>query len=152
MHPKQKAAWFVLIVIGGTLSLYGAAVPALSWLFHRKMAEMAVPALGIFGLICLTGFESLFYRATRAIATQDERDLLLSKQAWTAGMRMFWLAFCLAGMGTWAYFYVLRGLQHVTVPVGLFPAILYAGFVVFMLTRALATLHYYGWVANNGDQ
>ncbi len=31
MHPQQKAAWFGLIVIGGTLVLYGAAVPALSW-------------------------------------------------------------------------------------------------------------------------
>lgn len=156
MHPQQKAAWFVLIVIGGTLVLYVAAVPALSWWFHRTMAEVAGPALGIFGLVGLTGFEMLFCSAPRGtapesepVATMDERDWLLSKRAWTAGMRMFWLAFCVAGMGTWAYLYFLRGLQRVTVPVGIFPAMLYAGFIIFMLSRALATLHFYGWATND---
>lgn len=157
MHVQQKAAWFVLIVIGGTLVLYGAAVPALSWWFHRTMADAAGPALGVFGLVGLTGFEPLFYRRNasqrnKPVATMDERDWLLSKKAWTAGMRIFWLTFCIAGMGTWAYLYYLRGLETVTVPVGIFPAMLYAGFVVFMLSRALATLHSYGWTANDADR
>lgn len=154
MHRQQKAAWFVLIVIGGTLVLYGAAVPALSWWFHRTMAEAAVPALGLFGLIGLTGFETLFYRAPRAAALgkepgMDERDWLLSKRAWTAGMALFWVLFCIAGVGTWAYLYYLRGLQKVTVPVFIFPGMIGAGALIFMLTRALATLHFYGWKAND---
>lgn len=82
----------------------------------------------------------------------DERDWLLSRRAWTAGMSIFWLTFCIAGMGTWAYLYYVRGLQLVTVPVGIFPAMLYAGFVVFMLSRALATLHFYGWTANDAGR
>ena len=156
MHSQQKAAWFVLIVICGTSVLYGAAVPLLSWWFHRTMAEVAGPARGIFGLVGLTGLEPLFYRTPRSaalgnepVAIMDERDRLLSKRAWTAAMRMFWLAFCAAGMGTWAYLYFLRGLQRVTVPIGIFPAMLVGGFVIFMLSRALATLHFYGWATND---
>ena len=64
-------------------------------------------------------------------------------------MRSFWLVFCIAGMGTWAYLYYLRGVERVTVPVGIFPAMLGAGFIVFMLTRSLATLHFYEWRAND---
>lgn len=157
MHTQQKAAWFDLIVIGGTVVLYGAAVPALSWWFHRTMAEAAIPALGVFGLIGLTGFGRLFYRSPRGSArgnepVMDERDWLLSRQAWNAGMATFWLLFCIAGVGTWAYLYYLRGLERVTVPVGIFPGMIYAGFIVFLLARSLATLHYYGWKASDAGR
>jgi len=157
MHPQQKAAWFGLIVIGGTLVLYGAAVPALSWWFHRTMAEAALPALGVFGLCGLTGFTALFYRTPRGGAqghepVMDERDWQLSRRAWTAGMVSFWLFFCIAGMGTWAYLYYLRGLQWVTVPVGIFPFAILAGYIVFMLAQSLATLHYYGWRSDDAGR
>jgi hypothetical protein len=157
MHSQQKAAWFVLIVIGGTFVLYGAAVPALSWWFHRTMAEAALPALGLFGLMGLSGFETLFYRTPRGAApgnqpVMDERDWLLSKRAWTAGMQIFWLLFCMVGMGLWAYLYFLRGLERVNVPVYVFPMVIGGGAVIFMLTRALTTLHFYGWKANNADR
>jgi len=157
VHPQQKAAWFVLIVIGGTLVLYGAAVPALSWWFHRTMAEAAIPALGLFGLSGLTGFATLFYHSPRGgilgnKPVMDERDWLLSRRAWTAGMVSFWLLFCLVGMGTWAYLYYLRGLQRVTVPVGIFPGMICAGFIIFMLARSLATLHFYGWKTNDAGR
>ena len=159
VHSQQKAAWFVLIVIAGTLVLYVAAVPALSWWFHRTMAEAAGPALGVFGLVGLTGLESLFYRARRdaargndSVAAMDERDWLLSKQAWTAGMRVFWLAFCIAGVAAWAYLYYIRGLERVNVPVSIFPVMVFAGFVLLMLVRSLATLHYYGWKASDAGR
>jgi hypothetical protein len=150
VHSQQKAAWFELIVIGGTLVLYGAAVPALSWWFHRPLAQTALPALGIFGLSGLTGFETLFYRSPRdpARRTQpvmDERDWQLSRRAWTAGMISFWLFFYIAGIGTWAYLYFLRGLEWVTVPIALFPGMIFAGFAIFMLARSLTILHFYGW-------
>lgn len=157
MHVQQKAAWFVLIVIGITVVLYGAAVPLFSWWFHRTMAEAAVPALGVFGLLGLTGLETLFYRASRGGVlgnepAMDERDWMLLTRAWTAGMRTFWLLFCIAGMGTWAYLYYLRGVERVTVPVGILPWMLVVGSIVFMLTRSLATLHYYGWKANDAGR
>jgi hypothetical protein len=156
VHTQQKAAWFDLIVIGGTVVLYLAAVPALSWWFHRTLAEAAVPALGVFGLIGLTGFGRLFYRSPRGALgnepVMDERDWLLSRQAWNAGMATFWLLFCIAGVGTWAYLYYLRGLERVTVPVGIFPAMIGAGFIVFMLARSVATLHYYGWKASDAGR
>jgi hypothetical protein len=157
MHPQQRAAWFVLIVIVATLVLYAAAVPALSWWFHRTIADAALPALGVFGLTGLTGFATLFYRAPgggvqghRPI--MDERDSLLSWRAWSAGMAIFWLLFCVAGVGAWAYLFFLRGLQWVTVPVGMFPGMVYAAFMVFMVARSLATLHFYGWKANDAGE
>lgn len=150
MHPQQKAAWFILTVIGGILVLYAAAVPAFSWWFHRTMAEIAAPALGLFGLLGLTGFAALFYRPSRdgipnKQPVMDERDLLLLRRAWSAGMKSFWIFFYAAGMGTWAYLYFVRGLEKMTVPIGILPAMITAGFIVFMLAQSLATLHYYGW-------
>jgi hypothetical protein len=157
VHPQQKAAWFVLIVIGGTLVLYVAAVPVLGWWFHRTLAEATVPALGVFGLTGLTGFARLFYRSPRGgalgnEAVMDECDWLLSQRAWTAGMASFWLFFCIAGMGIWAYLYYLRGLQQVTLSVGIFPGMIYAGFIIFMLAQSLATLHYYGWKGSDAGR
>jgi hypothetical protein len=67
-------------------------------------------------------------------------------------MRIFWLTFCIAGMTVWAYLYFVRGVQRVTMPVGVFPAMLGAGCIVFMLTRSLATLHFYGWKANDAGR
>lgn len=150
MHPQQKAAWFQLIVIVGTMVLYIAAVPVLGWWFHRTIAEAAAPALGIFGLIGLTGFVPLFYRPARGGAhggepIMDERDLQLSRRASIAGWTTFWLLFCIVGMGTWGYLYMVRGLQYVTVHVALFPGMIGAGFVVFLLAQSVTTLHYYGW-------
>jgi hypothetical protein len=147
MHSQQKAAWFVLIVIAGTLVLYGLTVPVFSWWFGHSMAEVAVPALGLFGLTGLTGFAGLFYHRLRGQKepAMDERDWMLSRRAWIAGMAAFWLLFCIGGMGIWAYLYCLRGLQRVTVPVGVFPGMIFAGFIIFMLARSVATLHYYGW-------
>jgi hypothetical protein len=121
------------------------------------MADVAAHALGLFGLIGLTGFETLFYRAPQGGVrgnelVMDERDWMLSRRAGTAGMVMFWLFLCIAGMGSWAYLYFLLGLQRVNVPVGIFPGIISAGFIVFMLARSLATLHFYGWRADGAGR
>lgn len=154
MHSQQKAAWFVLIVIGGTFALYAAALPLFSWWFHRTVSEVAAPALGLFGLLGLTGLANLSYSARGGRnqmkePVMDERDWQLSTRAWSAGMSVFWLLFCIAGIGTWACLYYLRGLQQVTVPVWIFPAMIGAGGVIFLVTRSVATLHFYGW--NAGD-
>ena len=151
MHPQQKAAWFTLIVIGGTVVLYTAVVPTLSWWLHRALTDVASPALGLFGLVGLTGFGGLFLRKSDSKnVVMDERDHNLSRQAWGAGMRIFWLVFCTAGMGVWAYFYFLRGEEAITVPVVIFPMMLFAGFIVFSVAQSLATLHFYGWRAGDG--
>jgi hypothetical protein len=157
MHPQQKAAWFSLIVVLGTVVVYGAAVPTLSWWFHRTLAEAAVPAMGVFGLVGLTGFARFFYHAPKGgplgkEPVMDERDRLLSTQAWSTGMAIFWLFFVFAGMGTWAYLYYVRGLERVTLPVGIFPVIIVASFLIFTLANALATLHAYGWTANDASK
>jgi hypothetical protein len=157
MNPQQKAAWFVLIVIGVTAALYGAAVPALSWWFHCTMAETAGPALGLFGLLGLAGLSILFYhplpgRKPRNRVLMDERDSQLYGRAWYAGMACFWLFFVFGGMGVWAYWYFLRGLQWVTVPIAIFPCMIGAGAIVFLLVQSLATLHFYGWKASDADQ
>ena len=67
-------------------------------------------------------------------------------------MTSFWLLFCLVAMGTWAYFYCLRHLEWVTVPVGLFPGMLFGGALIMTLAQSLATLHFYGWKANDAGR
>jgi hypothetical protein len=152
MHPQQKAAWFTLTVIGGTVVLYLASIPVFSWWFHRTWAQAAGPALGVFGLVGLTGFTQLFYRVHGGRPSKepmmDERDHQLSRRAWGTGMRTFWLTFGLAGMGAWAYLYYVLGFERVTVPVGIFPGMIYADFIIFLLAQSLATLHFYGWTTN----
>lgn len=153
MHPQQKAAWYVLVVISGTFALYCAAIPAFSWWFHRSMAEAAAPALGLFGLLGLTGLETLFYKSSNEMApAMDERDWLLARRAWTTGMAIFWLLFCTAGVGIWVYLYYLMGLDRVTMPVFVFPVIIGGAAVIFMFSKALAILHLYGWKADDGGR
>lgn len=154
MHPQQKAAWFTLIVVGSTFVLYGAAVPTLSWWLHRSLSEAAIPALGLFGFLGLTGLAGVFYRAPTGGSSKepimDERDNLLSTQAWNTGMKIFWLTFVLAGMATWAWLRYARGLERITVPVEVFPGILFASYVIFTVASSLAILHSYGWKAHDG--
>lgn len=154
MHPQQKVAWFTLIVVGATLVLYAVAVPTMSWWFHRTLAEAAGPATGVFGLIGLTGFARKFYRAPKGgplgkEPAMDERDWMLSKQAWGAGMAIFWLVFVLGGMGVWAWLSYAQKEQQITVPVDIFPGIILASWIVFALAQSLAILHFYGWRASD---
>lgn len=82
----------------------------------------------------------------------DERDWLLSRRAWSVGMISFWIFFYIAGMGTWTYLYCVRGLQRLTVPIGVLPATISAGFIVFLLAQSFATLHFYGWRASDAGR
>jgi hypothetical protein len=155
MHPQQKAAWFTLIVVGATLVIYSAAVPTLSWWFHRSLSEAAIPALGLFGLLGLTGFARVFYRGPTGgplgkEPIMDERDRLLSTQAWSTGMAIFWIAFVFAGMAAWAWLRYARDLGRITVPVEIFPGIIGAGYIIFAVADSLAILHSYGWKALDG--
>jgi RsiW-degrading membrane proteinase PrsW (M82 family) len=78
MNPRQKAAWFNLIVFAATVALYLAAVPLLSLGFHRPLTTAAVPAMGIFGFLGLWGLEPFFYRRRHGEKPlMDERDHML---------------------------------------------------------------------------
>jgi hypothetical protein len=146
MHPQQKAAWFVLIVFAATVALYSAAVPLVSWRLDRPWTSVAVPFLGLFGLCGLWGVYPLFFMARRGVKlVMDERDRLLSANAWRAGMAIFWLVFVFGCVGSWAFMRYVRGLERVTVPVEFFPWMVIAGMIVFGVTQSVATLCYYGW-------
>jgi hypothetical protein len=154
MHPQQKVAWFTLIVVGGTLVLYAVAIPTMGWWFHRTLAGAAGPASGVFGLLGLTGFARKLYRVPKGgplgkMPVMDERDWQLSKQAWSAGMAIFWLVFVLAGMGVWAWLSYAQKVQQITLSVDTFPRIILGSWIVFALAQSLAILHYYGWKASD---
>jgi hypothetical protein len=145
MHAQQKAAWFNLIVFAGTVALYLALVPLLRWGLNWPWKMAAITTQAVFGLCGLWGFGGFFYTPKHdSKPLMDERDHLLARFAWRAGMGAFWGVFILGCMGSWAIMQY-RGLQYVTVPVGFFPWMVFAGMIIFGLTQSLATLHYYGW-------
>ena len=145
MHPQQKAAWFNLIVCAGAVALYALTV-LISWSLHRQWTSVAVSSLGIFGLIGFTGFGYFFYRpGSDGKPVMDERDRLLAVRAWQAGMAIFWIVFVLGCVGSWAFMQYVRGLDRITVPTELFPAIAFAAFIIVTIAQSAATLCYYGW-------
>ncbi len=148
MSPHQKAAWFNLIVFACTALLYLAVVPLLAWGFDKPLTTVAVPALGIFGLCGLWGFAGWFYRP-RADGTPvtDERDLAIQRQAWVAGMGLFWGVFVLTAVGSWAIMRYVWDMREVTLPVDFFPATVFVAMFLVVLTQSVATLHAYGWRA-----
>lgn len=157
MHPQQKMAWFTVIVIAVTLALYAAAVPAMSWWFHRSWEEAAVPAFGLFGLVGVTGFARAYYRAPKGgplgkEPAMDERDWLLTTNSWRVGMAVAYFVFFLETWGTWAWLYYVRGVSEVTMPITMLGLVIpLSAFVAFLLGQALATLHYYGWRASDAS-
>lgn len=144
MSPLQKAAWFNLIVLGGTTVLYLAAVPLLAWTFDKPWSTVAVPATGVFGLCGLWGLDSLFFRPRRdGLPITDERDQAIQLRAWGAAMGTFWVLFVLAGVGSWAVMRYALHMQQVTVPVELFPGIVLAAMIVIFPVQSVVILHVY---------
>ena len=146
MAPAQKAAWFNLVVVGGTVILFLLAVPLLGWIFHRPWSVVALPAMGLFGTFGLMGFNGRFYKPRKdGQPVIDERDQTLMLMAWRTGMGVFWLVFVFGCVGAWGAMRYLWGIEHVTVPVEFFTWMVWAGFIIFVLAQSVATLHYYGW-------
>jgi len=151
MHPQQKAAWFVLIIIVLTIVLYALTVPPLSWSLGRPWGDVAEPATGIFGLFGLCGFARVFLTPRSGKLVMDERDHQLSARAWRAGMAMFWMIFVFVGISAWVFLRYVRGVERVTLPVEFFPAMIFAGAIIATLAQSIATLHYYGWRADDAS-
>ncbi|MCC6680835.1 MAG: hypothetical protein IT445_08020 [Phycisphaeraceae bacterium] len=146
MSPNQKAAWFNLIVFAATVALYLTAVPLLAWLFDKPWSSVAVPALGIFGLCGLWGFARVFYRPRPdGMPVTDERDHSIEQEAWRAGMGAFWCVFVFGSIGYWFVMWGLRGVEHVTVPVELFPGFVFVAMFIVVLVQSIVTLQIYGW-------
>jgi uncharacterized integral membrane protein len=137
LAPLQKLAWFNLTVFAGAVVSYAIAVPLLAWYFHRTLAAASLPSLGMFGLCGFWGFGDLICSPRKL----DERETLINQRAMMTGFVLFWLVWVLSCMGVWA---VLTYIRHQdVVPVILLPILVFAGGIVCVVTRAIATLVQY---------
>lgn len=125
---KEGVYWLVL-----------AAVTATAYLILAVFIGPD-PAQGVFGLLGLGGFQPLLYRKRGQEVVWDERDTLINLRAVVAGYSVFWLVFTLGTMGLWAAVYYGG---HSTVSVHVLPRLLMGGFLVFVLTRAVAIVVQY---------
>jgi hypothetical protein len=136
LAPLQKLAWFNLIVFVIAVASYAIAVPLLAWHFHKTLAAASLPSLGMFGLCGLWGFGGLICNLRKL----DERETLINQRAIMAGVVLFWQVWVLSCMGVWA---VLTYRHQDVVPVTLLPILVFAGWIVYTVTQAIATLVQY---------
>jgi hypothetical protein len=144
LAPLQKLAWFNLIVFAIAVVSYAIAVPLLASYFHKTLAAASLPSLGMFGLCGLWGLGNLVCDCRKL----DERELLINQRAMMAGVTLFWLVWVLSCMGIWAGLLYIRH-QNV-VPVTLLPGLVFAGWILYTVTQAIATLVQYKRSAADG--
>jgi hypothetical protein len=143
LAPLQKWAWFNLVVFAVAAILYSICVPLLARSFHRTLSDAAIPSLGIFGVCGAWGFGSLFFidRRRRAKVPLDERENLIRQRAERTGMVMFWEVFVILCMSVWAV--LSYGWHRTTLPVGFLPFLVFAGYIVLIVTQSVAILMQY---------
>ena len=128
MTAEQKRAWFVL-------GLFGVACVAFAvWILTIGVRK----AWCTFGLLGLSAFGLLFRRRDRI----DERDVMISRRAWLAAGLASHTAFVLGCMGVW--FVAFAWHRQGQVSVHMFPAVTFAGGIVFLLVHSVAILILYG--------
>lgn len=137
LAPLQKLAWFQLIVFAIAVASYAIAIPSLASHFHQTLAAASLPSLGMFGLCGLWGFGDLICDRRKL----DERERLINQRATMAGVTLFWRVWVLSCMGIWAVLLYIR--HQDVVPVTLLPSLVFAGWIVFTVTQAIATLVQY---------
>jgi hypothetical protein len=142
LAPLQRYARFNLIVFAIAVALYLMAVPLFAWYFHKTLADVSLPSLGVFGVLGLWGFGNYFlYDRQRHARSLDEREALIWQRTGAMGMALFWVLFVFACMGVWAYLSYVR--HQATVPIGFLPFLVFAGCVVMWVTQSIAILVQY---------
>lgn len=133
MNTQERRAWFVLIVIGVSLALFGALVAVLG--FHTF-------ELAVFGLLGLLGFENLVGRRGSGVnrVVLDERDRQIAGAAAAAGFGLFWVVLVAAAMTP---FFVLGPGAKITVRTETLTWLVIVGLCVITLVRAVVTIVLY---------
>jgi hypothetical protein len=135
MNAEQKRAWLAVISCIVCAVFFAALMP----FFGVKVAWSA------FGVLGANGFSNFIGRRDKA----DERDVSIARRATALGFGASYLFFVLALFGVWLVVFVLQGESHVSVDV--LPMIVFPGFMVAILIRAVAVLVGYARHAEADD-
>ncbi|MHC4122962.1 MAG: hypothetical protein ACYSSI_05255 [Planctomycetota bacterium] len=136
MNNTQKRAWFELIVVITCLFMAAGTVAVLTFKMGFK------DALGGFGLLgfCAVNILSPFiFRKKKGAINQDERDILIQKNAGFAGFGasyVFFVCFCII---TW----IAVGIDG-KIPVNILPFTVVLGYIIACLVNSITTLVQYG--------
>jgi len=134
MLRQQKRAWYELTVS----ALAIVAVVVLGFTIRMPQALAGLGILGFYGLTPL-----LFRRRPApGEVVVDERDRHIAMRAATAGFAASYVAFVLSGVGLWAYAFLCRGVEEVSVHQLVTPV--WLAFLVFCVVRAATMLALYG--------
>lgn len=132
MVVQQKVAWLNLGVCIVILAGYGVLAPIYG--YFRSLA--------VFSLMAVLAVPSFLPGWRKAIASRDERDILINRRAFLISFRIFWVCFFLA---TLAGYWFMTDIMHQTVVSldYLVPALWFAG-ILFVILSSIATLVMYG--------
>ena len=136
MNRAQKIAWFLLIVLLGTLVLTLAAFGILYAMFGMPKA---FAALGVMGLSGLAGFAPKMFKKDEGAVDFDERDIMINRRS---ALAAFGCSFLFTGLACMLPFFILG--PAATIEVNKLPLIFGgAGFTVWIV-HSVAILIQYG--------
>lgn len=136
MNRQERIAWFNLTVMGLALLVFLILMPVLG-------PKRATGAFGLTGLMGLPAILAL-RKQRRDEVVEDERDQSIRLKSTVVGYSVFWVYF----VGACMVPYSLRGQQGM-ISVEVLPIILMGGFLVLMLSGAIATIVQYHWGRRN---
>ena len=140
MNKAQICAWFNLLI---TLSL--VAIHATAFFIIATTGPIP-PTLNLVGFIVVFALIAIFTVLLRrkvglSPVGFDERDRMISKRARTAAYVVLWVILACGCLLPW----FLYGVEAtVTIPVAMFPVLLYAAFIVTVFIHSAAVLIQYG--------
>ena len=141
MNRLQKIAWAFVIIIPLAV---GLAAISTTLLYLKYGFPRATAGLGFLGLAGLAGAAPAIFRKDNEMATPDERDQMISKNAAMTG---FASAYGIVGFGCMLPFYILG--HKAVIEVSWLPMIFMAAGLTHFFAYSLAILIQYGR-ANKG--
>jgi hypothetical protein len=139
MNRAQKIAWFNLVVVSLAFGLSVAAFVAGCFIF-RVSTHQAASGFGFIGIMGLLGLTPFLFKKDRSKVQFDERDLAIIRKAAVVSYSVFWILFVAAAMVPW---FIIGPDGKITV--NYLPWMVFGGWGIVMLLRAIVILNEYGW-------
>jgi uncharacterized Tic20 family protein len=130
MSRQEQIAWFTASVVLVAATVFLVMIPV----FGMPRATAAFSILALLGFIPLLAWRR---RGDREVMA-DERDRAINSKATLIGYTVFWLFFVLSCMVPYTMYN-----EQGSMPVEVLPLILWLGFSVLQLVRAVATIVQY---------
>ena len=133
----QKFAWYNLIVVLGSLTLFGMTYVLIYFLLGAGLAKVSFVFLGLLGFLGSSG-KYFKKKAGDTSVVMDERDKQIMLESSLIGFRATYLYWVVAGMLTWIIVWAIRG--STVVVVDIIPLLVGTSGLVLVLSMSFSIL------------